>query len=161
MSYGQHGNLELLQLYGFLVPYNPHDTVRLPLALVNAACHVPRATALATATTVVTAGLINTSSPSIPAPPHATARSQGVGGKHAATQAPTLYSLFALARAYVLDSEAALAAGLPDLATDSHIQLECSRWGGAIDRLPTWITPQDCYVHVDGAPSWHLLRALR
>jgi hypothetical protein len=36
LTYGRHTNLELLQLYGFLLPDNPHDTALLPPSLLQA-----------------------------------------------------------------------------------------------------------------------------
>lgn len=41
LCYGHHTNLELLQLYGFMLPDNPHDTASIPPSLLQQ--HLQRA----------------------------------------------------------------------------------------------------------------------
>ncbi|KAF5830023.1 hypothetical protein DUNSADRAFT_15167 [Dunaliella salina] len=157
LCYGRHSNLELLELYGFMLDDNPHEEALLSKGALEAAM-VGGTSALAAAlpNTQHQPTCVNTTSSTgkergrqVHAIPSNAAGSSGAfGSRPSSSVASGTGPSSSIASSNSLSSSETSGITPPSICSDDA------------PTLPQ-LAPCDCFLHINGAPSWSLLQALR
>ncbi len=151
VSYGAHSNLELLSLYGFVLPANAHDVAPLPLPLVEAALDL----ALDAPGLGLGLGLAGGAGDSAREPAASAGRGGGGPMGRAAREAAEAAERRRALAGRVRRLAARAAAGGDGVAEEGAVE------GAGARLVELGLLQRECYLHADGSPSWSLLQALR